>query len=106
MLKQRRVGIIYNILVKSQTFLLILVWAINKQYFIAHLARVAQLDRASACGAEGRTFKSYRAYHEKEVGLPAFFSWYVLKSFWVAKYLKNFAFYFASTIGGGRDDKC
>ena len=24
---------------------------------------VAQLDRASACGAEGRTFESYRAYH-------------------------------------------
>jgi hypothetical protein len=26
-------------------------------------ARVAQLDRASACGAEGRRFKSCHAYH-------------------------------------------
>lgn len=24
---------------------------------------VAQLDRALACGAKGRTFESYRAYH-------------------------------------------
>ena len=27
-------------------------------------APVAQLDRAFACGARGRTFESYRVYHE------------------------------------------
>ena len=28
-------------------------------------APVAQLDRALACGAKGRTFESYRVYHER-----------------------------------------
>lgn len=29
-------------------------------------APVAQLDRASDCGSEGRTFKSCRAHHKKQ----------------------------------------
>ena len=33
---------------------------------------VAQLDRALACGAKGRTFKSCRAYHEKKARRPFF----------------------------------
>lgn len=31
---------------------------------------VAQMDRASACGAEGRTFESYRAYHNLNQNHP------------------------------------
>ena len=33
---------------------------------------VAQLDRALACGAKGRTFESYRAYQNKNLALAGF----------------------------------
>ena len=39
---------------------------------------VAQMDRASACGAEGRTFESYRAYHNLN------FEKHLLRVFFVA----------------------
>ena len=32
-------------------------------YDLGWYAPVAQLDRAFACGARGRTFESYRVYH-------------------------------------------
>ena len=39
-------------------------WNSNLQkQMLSTYVPVAQLDRASACGAEGRTFESYRAYH-------------------------------------------
>lgn len=40
---------------------------------IRRYAPVAQLDRALACGARGRTFESYRVYHVKEIGLVGLF---------------------------------
>lgn len=40
-------------------------------------APVVQLDRTSACGAEGRVFESRRVYQVKKVGEPAFFTWFV-----------------------------
>ena len=32
-------------------------------FYFSTFAPVAQLDRALACGAKGRTFESYRVYH-------------------------------------------
>ena len=51
---------------------------------------VAQLDRASVCGTEGRTFESYQAHHEMICPVGAIFifcnllglGW--LKMFWLA----------------------
>ena len=37
-------------------------------------APVAQLDRALACGARGRTFESYRVYQSKKTSLSSLFS--------------------------------
>ncbi len=34
---------------------------------MALYARVAQLDRALACGAKGRRFESYHAYHKHKL---------------------------------------
>jgi hypothetical protein len=38
-----------------------------------HFAPVAQLDRASACGAEGRRFKSCRVYQNKILIFDGYF---------------------------------
>ena len=43
-------------------------------YIISTYAPVAQLDRALACGAKGRRFKSCRAYQDKNSTFVEFLS--------------------------------